>query len=149
GVAVKGRGAAFAVPVLAVHLAEGGFPEQIAAGVEAVEAVRAEEREDVLAVGDGRRRGEAGRDLPGLMRQGLVYRLLPEYLPGLAADGQDREFVALGHAQIVMGAGAHEAGLDGIAVGDRRGQEEAVAPDDRRGMPLARQRDLPAEVLGL
>src|SRR5439155_16244542 len=46
------RSAALAVAVLAVHLAERLLPEQLAVGVQAVEAVRAEEGVYPLTVGD-------------------------------------------------------------------------------------------------
>src|SRR5262245_24269461 len=84
-VPVQGRGTPFTVPVLAVHLAEVLFPKELAGGVQAIEAVRTEEGEDERAVGDGRRGGETGGEVAGLVRRGLVHRLLPEDLPGPAA----------------------------------------------------------------
>src|SRR5205814_8150676 len=45
--------------------------------------------------------------------------------------------------------GANEARLQWLAERNRRGKENLLAPHDGRRMPLARQRTLPADVLGL
>src|SRR5439155_6056873 len=129
---------AFAVAVLGVHLAEVFLPQQLAGGVEAVEAVGAEEGEDTLAVGDRRGRGEAGGVVAGLVRGGLVHRLLPDDLAGLAADREHGELVVVSRTQVVVSARADEARRDRLAVGDRRGQEDLVAPNNRRRVAFAR-----------
>src|SRR5688572_19582392 len=148
-VPVQGRGTTFTVPVLAVHLAEVFFPKKLAAGVQAIEAVGAEEGEDERAIGDGRRGGETGGEMAGFVRRGCVHRLLPENLPSLAADAQNHELVVPGHFEIVVSAGANEARLQWLAERNRRGKENLLAPHDGRRMPLARQHTLPADVLGL
>src|SRR5262245_16363020 len=87
--------------------------------------------------------------MAGFLRRGFVHRLLPENLPRLAADAQHRELVVLGHAKIVVSAGANEARLEWLAKWNRRGKEDLLAPHHGRRMPLARQHALPADVLGL
>src|SRR6516162_5660106 len=133
--------------MLAVHLAEVLAPNQFAVEVQAVEAIGAEIGEDMLAVGDGRGRGEAGGDVARLVGNLLVNGLLPEDLARLAAHGEDDELMVESRGEVVMRAGANELGFDGFAEGDRRGEEDVVAPDDRRRMPLAGNRGLPADVL--
>ena len=147
---MEGGRAALAVAVLAVHFAQLLLPEQLAPGVQAVEPARAEEREQQGAVGDRRGRGQAAGHMPGFVRQLLVHRLLPENLAVAAADGQDHELVVMGQGQVVMGARAvRKTRPHGRAIGDGRGEEDAVPPNDRRGMPLARQSRFPADVLAL
>src|SRR5262249_21690839 len=68
---------------------------------------------------------------------------------GLSAHGQHCKLVAASPVEIIVSARANESRLDRIAVGNRRGQENAVTPDDWCGMALARQCGLPANVLGL
>ena len=132
GIAGKRGRAALAVAVLGVHFAEVLFPKELAVRVQAVKTSGAEEREDVLAIGDGRCRGQAGGDMTCFMRKLLVYRLLPENFASLAAERQYREFVAMGHGQVVMGTGAgRKPWLYGLAVRNRRGEEDTFAPDDR------------------
>jgi hypothetical protein len=64
---------------------------------------------------------------------------LPEDLAVAAADGQDDELVVMGQRQVVMGAGTgRQARPHGFAIRDRRGEENAIAPNDRRGMSFAR-----------
>ena len=87
--------------------------------------------------------------MSGFMRGRLDHRFLPENLARFAAHGEHREIMILRRRIIVMSAGADETRLDFLAERDRRGQKDAIAPDDRRRMALAWQRDLPANVLGL
>src|SRR5262249_22302389 len=148
-IAVQDRRTAFAVAVLAVHLAEVFFPNELAVEVETIQAIRAERRKDVFAVADRRRRREASSYVAGFVRRSVMHSFLPENLPALAAHGQHGEFVASGPIQIVVRARPNEPRLDGIAVRNRGGQKDAVATDDRRGMALTRECRLPADVLGL
>src|SRR5262249_29794479 len=150
GLAVQDRGAALAVSVLGVHLAEILFPQQLAVGVQAVETAGAEECEHPRAIGDRRGRRHTAGNMTRFVWQFLVYGALPEDFSVAAADGQHHKLVPLGQGQIVMGAWAiRVAGLHGLPVRDRRREEEVLTPDDGRGMPLARYCRLPADVLGL
>jgi len=105
------------VPVLAVHLAEVFFPKKLAGGVQAIEAVGAEEGEDALAVGDRRRGCQAGGPMTRLVRRRLVQGPLPKDFACFAANRQYGELVILGQGQIIMGAWPDEAGLHLAAVG--------------------------------
>src|SRR6266542_4101636 len=87
--------------------------------------------------------------MPRFMRRFLTNRLLPEDLAIATADSEHHELLGMGQGPVVVGTRTiGEARLDGLTVRDRCGQEEALPPDDRRGVPLARQGRLPADVLG-
>jgi hypothetical protein len=106
--------------------AEGLLPLEVAVKVVTEQAGRAEERVDSFAVG---RAGRRGVRVPGVDRLGgnvLRRRPLPEDLAALPADAEDP---ALRPRP------------------SRRGQEDAVAPDDRGGVAEAGQVELPFEVL--
>src|SRR5262249_23725280 len=102
------------------------LPDELAVHVVAEDAWGAEGGEDVLAVGGAGRRGVAVpvvRRLPGhVLRRGL----LPQHLAVAAAPAEDVTPPAA-----VVGAG----------------QEDAVAPDDRRRVADAGQLRLPQDVL--
>src|SRR5262245_42235202 len=85
--------------------------------------------------------------MAGFMRNLLVDSLLPENLAGLAVHGEDDKFVLIGCGEIIMSAGTDKARLDRTAVRDGGRQKNPIAPDDRRGVALAGQRYLPADIL--
>ena len=70
------------------------LPHQLAAHVEGVEALRAEERDDVTAVGRGRRVGVGRLDVTLLARHALVRRGLPVGPAGAAIDAPSRSSAA-------------------------------------------------------
>ncbi|HEV3078743.1 MAG TPA: hypothetical protein VGY66_03150 [Gemmataceae bacterium] len=147
---VKRRGTALAVSMLGVHFAEMLLPKQLAVRIQAVKPARAEEREDKLPIGDWRSGRQAAADMPRFVRQLLMHRLLPQDRAVAAADCQDHKLVMVGQEQIVMGAGTFgKARPYGFALGDRRGQENAVSPNNRRGMPLPRKGNFPANIVFL
>src|SRR5439155_5025709 len=87
------------------------LPHELAGHVVAEDARRAEEGVDVLAVGGARRGGVAVPDVRRLLRHVLRRRLLPQDLAVAAAHAEDVALAAL---------------LGGP------GEEDLVAPDDRR-----------------
>src|SRR5258708_4172246 len=102
------------------------MPEQLALEIVAEHARRAEKGINVLTIGDTRCRG---------MRPG------PVRLVGFALD------LAL-PLRFSVGPNANDVAHGAGAVGT--GQEDAVAPDDRRRMARAsRQLQLPKQVLGI
>ena len=147
-VAVQGGRAALAVRVLDPHVAQVGLPHQEALQVEGVESARAEEREHVLAVRHGRARGEAGREVRAFVRQLLARRTLPQDLARGAAERQHAEALATRDRRIVVRAGRQvRRRFELVTDGDRRRQEQALAPDHRRRVTAAGKGDLPAHVL--
>ena len=108
-----------AVAVLHVEL-----PHFLAVEVEAGQVAGADEGVDVLAVRAGRGRGV----IPLAVPEGAIARAQLAF-PQLLAVGADA------HQDEVVLVGA--------------GQEDAIAPDHRRGAALARQRQLPGDVLAV
>ena len=104
----------------------------------------------MLAVGDRRVGREAGGVMCSFVRKSLSHDPLPENLPVASADSNDHKLVAMRYWEYVMRArGVAVLGIQGSTVRYGGGDEDAVAPDDRRRMPLARQRDFPADVFAL
>jgi hypothetical protein len=101
-------------------------PERFAGNGIGMNAAAAEERDDHFAVGGATGRGPAIHDVGGL---GLAAprSLLPLDLAGLAIDAEDETL---------------------IAFFERGGEEDAIAPEDWRGLADARQRGFPDDVVG-
>src|SRR5215204_3529529 len=138
------------------QLAERGLPRLLAAHVVGVEPLGAEVGVDHLPVGGGRRRGVGAFAMAVVVGRALPGSLLPEDAPRVAVERDDLEGVLAVGADAVgvlpllplyLVRGGLRAGDDRPL--DGRGHEDALAPDDGARMPLARQRGLPADVLGL
>jgi hypothetical protein len=88
--------------------------------------------------------------MSSLVRKLLSHGPFPEDLPIPAINGNDHELVAVRYGNFVMRArSAAVPGFRSFTVRHGRGDEDAITPDDWRRMPLARQRDSPADVLAL
>src|SRR5262249_6337733 len=122
------------------------LPEELAIAVVAVKAFRAERGEDMAAVGRRRRVGvaalrvafdlghaRAGRLFPDDLAAALVYTVDP---PGVLRRFLDRIDVTV--------QARFEIGL--AVAADRRGDVNAVFPDDRAGVAEAGDWRLPADV---
>ena len=73
--------------------------------------------------------------------------LLPVDFSFGTADGNDREFLPVGDGQVVVSSLAAAVGrIELLAYGNRRRQVEAISPDDRCGVAVAGDRELPPDV---
>ena len=132
------------------HVAEIRLPLELAVHVETVKAARAEESEEMLAVGHRGVRRQAPGIVSAFVRKFLAQGPLPNNLAVGAVYGENDELVALRGRHVIVRAGRVSGyGVHGIPERDRSADIDAIAPDDRRGMPHARQRELPTNILGL
>jgi len=150
------NGRARETPLRAGRLKEAGLqhpevllPEKRAFQVVAVESLGAEKRHHVLAV---RRRGRVGvRRFRVALHLGdaFVRRPLPQDLTGVLVQTVDLPLMNdILADRLDVPVEPHFEG--GIALGaDRRGDEEAIAPDNRRRVGEPRYRRLPKDVLGV
>src|SRR5262245_33652758 len=121
-----------------LHWAKVGLPNQLALDAEAVQPKRAKEGEEMLAVGRRRIGCQAARLMTLLVRQRLPQRFLPEDFSARAVDRQGHEPVAMGDGEVVVIAWRRAgAWRQRITKCDGRGEEHAIAPDDRSGMAAA------------
>ncbi len=137
------------------HAAERDLPLRRAVDVERVDAARLEIRVHLLAVGRHRRRGVGVLPVPIVVHRPVVGGALPRDAAGLRVDGEHLERVRVVD---VDGVGVDVAGLQVVAevdrrlaagdlfTLDRRRQEDAIAPDDRRRMAASRNLGLPLDV---
>ena len=146
----------FAVAAAGGEAAELAFPERFSVEGETEDAEGAEGDVEALAVG---RRGAGGVGVGGvvaLVRDEFGDGFLPEQLAGVAvvAGNQEAEEIG-GFGGLALVAGARRRAFGGI--GDilglglaagvfRGGDEDSVAPDDRRGGALAGEFGAPADV---
>ena len=122
------------------------FHAELAVQVVGVEPLGAEAGEDHLPVGGGRRGGVGAFAVAVVVGRALPRGLLPENLAGVAVERDDLEGV--------LAVGADAVGVlpllpldrvhGGLRAGDDRAldgrrDEDALAPDDRARMALARQ----------
>jgi len=145
GVAMQDRRRALAELIAHPLLAEDFLPAQRAVHVVGVQPERLEVREERLAVGERRaRRPGTVLRVAGLVGFHFVRDALPHRPPGRPVECDDLELVTAAWleaaARRVLRVAAH-------VEGNRRRDEHAVAPHDRRGVPAARHFDLPADVL--
>ena len=121
-----------------LHVAEIGFPQEIAVQVQAIDAARAEGGDQVLAVGDRRVGGPTAGDVGALVRRLAAHRSLPHDTSIVAADGEHHELEApQGRDVVVCAGGLAAGGADLFAVGHGGGEKDPVAPDNRGRMPHA------------
>ncbi len=149
-VAVNDRRRALAEAAACRHVAEVTLPQLPAVEVVAVDTARAERDEERLAVGCRRRRCVVVVRVAPLLRQLLRRLSLPEDLPRPAIETEHGEAVVVareldpeGTTRLLLGW--RHAIIDPVGL-DRREDEDAVAPDDRRRAPLAGDLGLPDDV---
>ena len=142
----RGR-APFAVPVLAVHSAEIFLPTQLAIEIQTIKPLRAEERKEMLAIGDRRGGSQAASVVSPLVRQCGFQRLLPDDAPAFPIHGENDELMALSHRQVVMRARSTAVSrLELFANRDGTGEKHSVTPNNRRGVPQTWQVRFPAHI---
>ena len=127
----------------------GEVPERLAGHIEAVEADISEEGVEALAIGDGSLRGITVLEVTGGLDRTTRRFAFPPDAPCPAIDRIDHPTM-LFFGKVVALAPEVEPllrTLDG-SFGDDGGEEDLIAPDDRRGPAHSRNRCLPGDVLG-
>ena len=149
-VAMEHGRTAFAVRVERLHPAEVLLPFQLALEIEAIKAARTEEGVKPLAVGDGRIGSEAAGLVTALVRPLFAQDFLPQNSSVPAADGEHDELMAMRDRHAVVNAGRIVIDrLLRLADGHCGQDVNRIAEDDGRGMAFARQRNFPADIVGL
>ena len=136
------------MPVLGMHLPKLFLPNNVTGEIETVKSVRSEIRIDVFPIGYGRRRSKACGRMATLARNGLVQRFFPENVSVLAIDRDHGEPVCASDGKIIVGSGTvAPPGRERLPDGNRRGDEDAVCPDDGCAVATTGQSRLPTHVL--
>src|SRR5688572_2859992 len=94
-IAREGRGTAFAERIPRLHLAEVFLPKNVPIKIEAVEPARSEVAKDMLAIGDGRRRGKPVIGMMTLVGNFRAQRFLPNDLARVSVNRKQRELMRI------------------------------------------------------
>src|SRR6185503_14435309 len=129
-----------------VERADALMPERLSIQVESVQAFGAEEGDDALAVGGGRRRSVAVVRMTRDARNTFARRFLPDDPSGALVEAIKLEPVLRGVGAAVELSGERVL-KDGFRVArDGRGHENTVSPDDGAGVPEAGNRCAPGDI---